>query len=127
VYPKFLALLVSVSSLLAVAVGPGMSLVRCELTGKVQLMCCCGTRDVASSREQLEATDDCCQFAHLDASWQRSSLSSRANFSPPVSFALPSVWAVPRPRARGDALCTQVSTVAASPPPLWLSTKSLRV
>ncbi len=124
---RLVALLLATSGFLAVAIGPGISLVRCELTGEVQLTCCCGARDIASSQEQLEASDDCCQFAHLDASWQRSSLSSRADFSPQVPFALHLGWAVPRAMTVGDPLSTQVSTVAASPPPLWLSTKSLRV
>jgi hypothetical protein len=123
---KFTAVLVALTAIAAVAIGPGITLVRCLLTGQVQLTCCCIHDDDGAPAELLEATDDCCQFVHLDASWQRSS-------SPPSSVELlaPNAPLIPSPWPGGSSSAQLISAAAApedpSPPPLWLSTQSLRI
>jgi hypothetical protein len=75
-----------VSCAIAAAIGPGISLVRCLFTGRVDLVCCCADRDASSDAHQLKAPDDCCSFVHLDAAWQSSSVTSQADL-PPALFA----------------------------------------
>jgi hypothetical protein len=119
-----IALSLAAAALMAAAIGPGVSLVRCLLTGEVHLTCCCGERDAASPAKRLETTDPCCQFTHLDASWQRSSLFSPLDLAEPP-LAIRSVWSAfvgsPQRVTSGDPVSCATS------PPLFLSTKSIRV
>jgi hypothetical protein len=120
-----IALSLAVAAFMAATIGPGVSLVRCLLTGEVHLSCCCGERDAASSPEQLEATDDCCQFTHLDASWQRSSLFSHFDLAEPL-LSVASDWH-PLPLLAPPSTTSRALVSHATSPPLFLSTKSIRV
>jgi hypothetical protein len=66
-------------TLVTVAVGPGLTLVRCELTGDVMLECCCleqaGGSDGSTA---FSANDDCCTFQRLEAPWRSQALASAA-------------------------------------------------
>jgi hypothetical protein len=126
---RLIAIAVVAAGLMAVAIGPGVSLVRCLLTGEVHLTCCCGERDAFSSAERLEATDDCCQFVHLDASWQRSSLVSPVEvLQAPMSVAIsvsPS-WSASCGVSSARVIVSPIRGRGSSPP-LWLSTSSVRI
>jgi hypothetical protein len=121
---RSIALSLTLAALTATAIGPGVSLVRCLLTGEVHLTCCCGERDPASSAQHLEATDPCCQFTHLDASWQRSSLFSHFDLAEPL-LAVASGWH-PLPLLAPPTTSRALVSHATSPP-LFLSTKAIRV
>jgi hypothetical protein len=114
-----------VSCAIAAAIGPGLSLVRCLFTGRVDLVCCCAGRDASSDVHQLNAPDDCCSFVHLDASWQGSSATSQTDLPAALSNW---EWLRSFPELFFSAGLTarRLATPGESPPP-WLSTRSLRI
>ena len=55
---------------LAVAVGPGISLTRCSLTGRVSLDCCCDQVGGLSPTAALgDSAPGCCTVQRLAAPW----------------------------------------------------------
>jgi hypothetical protein len=108
--------------LLAVAVGQGLTLTRCLLTGQVMLSCCCG--DQAAPQTHNESTADepdfCCSFEHLRAGWPTTQNSSRADrrhadaCGIDASVHAPFLFWLPLPRPI-------VSGPIGESPPIWRS------
>ena len=100
---------------LSMAIGPGMTLTRCLLTGDVMLSCCCAPN--AADQKGVDAPDDCCSKQHLSAPWTSTQVPVHApSVAPPMaSWALALVF-VP-PVFDGALLLPEPE---GGPPPLWL-------
>ena len=69
---------------LFVAVGPGLTLSRCRMTGRVYLSCCCTALGAATAPSSLgDIAEGCCSVQRLTTPW-RSAVTSA-----PVAVALP--------------------------------------
>ncbi|MHB8419473.1 MAG: hypothetical protein ACYDCL_15465 [Myxococcales bacterium] len=66
---RVLALPCLVGVLLSTAIGPGLSLVRCNLTGHVSIDCCCASPEAARPDALGDEPSGCCTITHLSAPW----------------------------------------------------------
>ncbi len=102
---------------LSAAVGPGIRLLRCTLTGRVSIDCCCDASSGAAPDELGgPSTQGCCTVQRLASPWSAHQLSAR----PPSLAAAPDLA---RPTlATGLAARAFQRPAAPSlyPPPLWL-------
>ncbi len=104
--------------LLSVAAGPGLTLTRCLLTGRVALSCCCaGATTDAAPAGLGDPAERCCAFQHLAAPWMSSSQVSVRAAAPALPASLPAPLAVFQPPAAAAAppFATLFET-----PPRWL-------
>ncbi|MHB1845432.1 MAG: hypothetical protein ACYCWW_11430 [Deltaproteobacteria bacterium] len=96
---------------LTLGVGPGLTLSRCLITGRVMVACCCASVEVGAAGDRIgEAQSGCCASQTLSAPWQGTQLPQRAAVAAPAlvhGFALagPRLLASARfalPRADGS-------------------------
>jgi hypothetical protein len=106
------------SLMLGIAVGPGLSLFRCLLTGEVSLSCCCErTVDPGGSQDTLAS--DCCAVLHFEPAG-RGLRSTDSPVRPPPAMAFSGLFL-----PRGATVVSRgVDPVAVTPgqsPPRWLT------
>jgi hypothetical protein len=103
---------------LTLAIGPGLSLSRCLLTGQVSVNCCCAAASATTPQGLGDPAESCCDFQRLTAPW------TSAETSPHVLPALIAVGGgLPQPLSilrSTRATRPVVEPVAAESPPLWL-------
>ncbi len=80
---------------LAAAVGPGVTLSRCLLTGKVTLACCCAAETPVAADQLGDAADGCCTVQTLAAPWQGSQLPHQSVVSPSLALGFPLLNVLP--------------------------------
>jgi hypothetical protein len=113
-----------IGTLVTIAVGPGVTLVRCELTGEVMLECCCLDDSLKpQGSPALTAADDCCSFQRVEAPWRAQTLASQAQRHtqehvvalrlPPADFALPltGIGNNAQPRSRDRSAASEASVI----------------
>jgi len=108
---------------LSVAIGPGLSINRCLMTGEVTLSCCCAA-ETASGAGSVAAGDSCCSIERLEAPWNHRQVPSQSalDLGAPMPGAFTALLPVPASLA-----WTERPSVQYQGPPLWLTTAALRI
>ncbi len=109
---RSVSVLCLVGALLAIGVGPGISLARCSFTGRVSIDCCC-EKGAGGPLAALRAESaGCCTVQNLSAPWASAQAPSGGGVTAPALFAssLPFV-----PSHAGAGIAPRV-LLASSPP-----------
>ncbi len=102
-------------SVVSLAIGPGLTLTRCLLTGEVMLSSCCETPESAHHPDVLDSADSCCSTERLVAPWTSAQVPVHTpSVAPVVSTAFVGAAVA---RAEVEALIRLPASDSA--PPLW--------
>jgi hypothetical protein len=100
------------------AIGPGLTLNRCLLTGQVSVHCCCAGADVGTPDGLGDPAESCCNIQRLTPPWTSAETSRHVRPALiAIAASLPQLVSTLRSIATTPAV---FEPVVAESPPLWL-------